>query len=78
MLATKAEKAVQLVSLLLLIHAHNVILVDSLASNDGAHGIALLQGGCQLLLLSLHLHPSLLKLALQALLVTLHHQSCIP
>ena len=65
-------------SLLFLVHAHNIILVDSLAGNDDAHGIALLQGASQLLLLALHLHLPLLKLALQALLVALHHHSCTP
>ena len=60
---------------LLLVHAHNVVLVDSLAGNDSAHGIALLQGAAQLLLLALHLGFPLLKLALQALLVTLHSQA---
>lgn len=57
---------------LLLVHAHNIILVDSLAGDDSTHGIALLQGAAQLLLLALHLRLPLLELALQALLVTLH------
>ena len=59
---------------LLLVHAHNIVLVDGLASNDSPEGIALLQHAAQLLLLALHLHVPLLKLALQALLVTLHPQ----
>lgn len=59
---------------LLLVHAHNVVLVDSLAGNHSTHGIALLQGTDQLLLLALQLNLPLLKLALQTLLVTLQSQ----
>ena len=59
---------------LFLVHAHNIVLVDGLASNDSPEGIALLQHAAQLLLLALHLHMPLLELALQALLVTLHPQ----
>ena len=63
---------------LLLVHAHDVILVDSLTGNDSTHGIALLQSAGQLLLLALQLNLPLLKLALQALLVALQSQdACI-
>ena len=61
----------QVQCLLLLVHAGNIILVDSLSSNDAPHGIALSQNTAQLLLLALDLHLPLLQLALQALLVTL-------
>ena len=65
-------------SLLLLVHAGDIILVDSLSSNDAPHGIALSQNTAQLLLLALDLHLPLLQLALQALLVTLqeYHRLC--
>ena len=65
----------QIQCLLLLVHAGDIILVDSLSSNDAPHGIALSQDTAQLLLLALDLHLSLLQLALQALLVTLQEYS---
>ncbi len=64
-------------SALFLVHADNIVLVDSLASNDTPHGVTLLQYAAQLLLLALKLHLTLLQLTLQALLVALQSRTAV-